>query len=69
MSNGVSQNHLFTDFSKTIDNFTNPLYSKQVIMQQLEPRGLNTGACYQFILRLLEGKLPYSLVLSLEDAN
>lgn len=56
-------------FSKTIDNVTNRLYSIQGIMQQLEHRGLNTGACYERILRLVEGNLPHGLIPSTEDAD
>jgi hypothetical protein len=38
------------------------LYSLEEIMQQLERQGLNTGACYERLVRLVEGQLPLGLV-------
>ena len=45
------------------------LYSLEEIMQQLEYRGLNTAACYNRIVRLVEGELPLGLVPPLEDSR
>ncbi len=36
-------------------------------MQKLERRGLNTGTCYERLVRLVEGQLPLGLVPSIED--
>jgi len=44
-------------------------YSIKEIMQQLEHRGLNTRACYQRLVRLLEGELPTGLVPSTDHTN
>ena len=44
-------------------------YTLEEIMQQLERQGLNTGACYQRIVRLVEGQLPPGLVPSIENAS
>jgi len=38
-------------------------------MQQLERQGLNTGACYERLVRLVEGQLPPGLVPSIENAS
>ena len=44
-------------------------YSLKEIMQQLERRGLNTKACYQRLVRLIEGELPSGLVPSTDHTN
>lgn len=36
-------------------------------MRQLERRGLNTGACYERIVCLVEGQMPPGFVPSAED--
>jgi len=44
-------------------------YSIEEIMQQLERRGLNTSACYERLVRLVEGQLPPGLVPSIDNAS
>ncbi|HAA33549.1 MAG TPA: hypothetical protein DCE56_44755, partial [Cyanobacteria bacterium UBA8553] len=44
-------------------------YNLGEIMHKLERRGLNTGACYQRLVRLVEGHLPPGLIPSSEDGG
>ena len=57
---------LLRAFPKTADDSTSPAYSLEEILQQLERRGLNTAACYERLVRLVEGHLPPGLVPAFE---
>ena len=48
-------------FSKTRHEEPRHSYSIKEIMQRLERRGLNTGACYERLLELIKGCLPNGL--------
>lgn len=57
---------LLRAFAQTTGESATRAYSLEEIMQQLERRGVNTGACYDRLVRLVEGQLPEGLVPSLE---
>jgi hypothetical protein len=57
---------LIRAFSQLPDQASNS-YSLEEIMQQLERRGLNTSACYERLVDLVNGQLPAGLVPSLEQ--
>lgn len=59
---------LLRAFAQTTGEAATRAYSLEEIMQQLERRGVNTGACYERLVRLVEGKLPEGLVPALEEA-
>ncbi|AFZ18654.1 hypothetical protein [Allocoleopsis franciscana] len=59
---------LLRAFAQTTGEAATRAYSLEEIMQQLERRGVNTGACYERIVRLVEGQLPEGLVPALEEA-
>lgn len=56
-------------FSDTGGNSSSRAYSIKEIMGLLERRGLNTAACCDRILSLIEGKLPSGLVPSIDYSN
>jgi hypothetical protein len=58
---------LLRAFPQTAEDSAARPYSLEEIMQQLERRGLNTGACYERLVRLVEGQLPPGLVPSIEE--
>jgi hypothetical protein len=58
---------LLRAFPETTDNSANRLYSLEEIVQHLERRGLNTGTCYERLVRLVKGQLPLGIVPSSED--
>lgn len=60
---------LLRAFPETTGESVTRSYRLEEIMQQLERRGLNTGACYERLARLVEGHLPEGLVPSIEDVN
>jgi hypothetical protein len=53
---------LLRAFPETTSESADRPYSIKEIMQQLERRGLNTGACYDRLVCLVEGQLPVGLV-------
>lgn len=57
---------LIRAFSQLPDQASNS-YSLEEIMQQLERRGLNTSACYDRLVDLVNGQLPAGLVPSSEQ--
>ena len=59
---------LLRAFAQTTGEAATRAYSLEEIMQQLERRGVNTGACYERLVRLVEGQLPEGLVPALEEA-
>lgn len=58
---------LLRAFPKTADDSTSPVYTLEEILQQLERRGLNTVACYDRLVHLVEGHLPPGLVPAFEE--
>jgi hypothetical protein len=54
-------------FPEPTDDSAVRSYSIKEIVQQLERRGLNTEACYERIIRLVEGELPSGLVPLIEN--
>jgi hypothetical protein len=60
---------LIRAFSPLPDDSASNSYSLEEIMQQLEHRGLNTNACYERLVNLLNGQLPAGLVPSPEQDN
>ncbi len=58
---------LLRAFPETGGDSTDRSYRLEEIMQKLERRGLNTGTCYERLVRLVEGQLPPGLVPSIED--
>ena len=54
-------------FPETTDDLATRSFSIKEIMQQLERRGLNTSACYERLIHLIEGQLPPGLVPSIEE--
>jgi hypothetical protein len=60
---------LLRAFAETTDTSVElPSYSLEEIVQRLERRGLNTGTCYERLVRLIEGQLPPGLVPSIDNA-
>lgn len=59
---------LLRAFAQTAGEAATRAYSLEEIMQQLERRGVNTGACYERLVRLVEGQLPEGLVPALKEA-
>lgn len=55
---------LIRAFPQSADNSATTTYSLEEIMQQLERRGLNTNACYERLVGLVNGQLPSGLVPS-----
>lgn len=60
---------LLRAFPTTEADLAQQPYNLGEIMQKLERRGLNTGACYERLVRLVEGQLPAGLIPSNDDAN
>jgi hypothetical protein len=60
---------LLRAFPETTGELATRPYSLEEIMQRLERRGLNTGACYEQLVRLVEGQLPEGLVPSITEPN
>lgn len=60
---------LIRAFSPLPDDSANNSYSLEEIMQRLERRGLNTNACYERLVNLVNGQLPAGLVPSAEQDN
>lgn len=60
---------LLRAFPETSGEAATHLYSLEEILQQLEHRGLNTGAFYERLVRLVDGQLPVGLVPSLEELS
>lgn len=60
---------LLRAFPQTPEESVTRSYSLQEIMQQLERRGLNTDACYDRLVRLVEGQLPPGVVPSIEEES
>ncbi len=60
---------LLRTFAPTALHSADRSYSLEEIRQHLEYRGLNTGACYERLVRLVEGQLPPGLVPSITDSN
>jgi len=58
---------LIRAFSPLADDSASHSYSLEEIMQQLERRGLNTSACYERLVDLINGQLPAGLVPSPEQ--
>lgn len=58
---------LLRAFHEKVDESANHAYSLEEIMRQLERRGLNTSACYERLVCLVEGKMPPGLIPSAED--
>ncbi len=58
---------LLRAFPEPTDDSAVRSYSIKEIVQQLERRGLNTEACYERIIRLVEGELPSGLVPLIEN--
>lgn len=58
---------LLRAFANTKGEFPGHVYSIKEIMQKLERRGLNTTACYQRLIPLLDGNLPPGLVPSIDE--
>lgn len=52
-------------FSMTTGDATDRAYSIEEILQRLERRGLNTNACYDRLVRIVEGQLPLGLTPAL----
>ncbi len=55
-------------FAETLGDLADRPYRVEEIVQQLERRGLNTGACYERLLGLVEGQLPPGLVPTIDNA-
>jgi hypothetical protein len=60
---------LLRAFPETEGDLAEHSYNFGEIMQKLEHRGLNTGACYERLVRLVEGQLPPGLIPSSDDAS
>lgn len=60
---------LLRAFPETTGESATRAYRLEEIMQQLERRGLNTGACYERLVRLVNGHLPEGLIPSIEDTS
>ena len=60
---------LLRAFAQTTGEAATRAYSLEEIMQQLERRGVNIGACYERLVCLVEGQLPEGLVPALEDVS
>jgi hypothetical protein len=60
---------LLRAFPETTGESVTRAYRLEEIMQQLERRGLNTGACYERLVRLVDGHLPDGLVPSMENTS
>lgn len=60
---------LLRAFPETAPESAERLYRLEEIMQQLERRGLNTRACYERLVHLIEGHLPEGLIPSLEKTS
>jgi hypothetical protein len=60
---------LLRTFAPTALHSADRSYSLEEIRQHLEYRGLNTGACYERLVRLVGGQLPPGLVPSITDSN
>lgn len=60
---------LLSAFPETIGNLVERTYTIKEIMQQLEHRGLNTSACYERLVCLIEGQLPSGLVPRVDDTS
>ena len=58
---------LLRAFGETTGESATRPYRLEEIMQQLERRGLNTDACYERLVRLVESQLPDGLIPSLGD--
>ncbi len=58
---------LLRAFPDTSGETATHLYSLEEILQQLEHRGLNTGAVYERLVRLLDGELLAGLIPSLGE--
>jgi hypothetical protein len=56
---------LLRAFSMTTGDATDRAYSLEEIVQRLERRGLNTNACYDRLVRLIQGSLPLGLTPAL----
>ncbi|HEY9602554.1 MAG TPA: hypothetical protein V6C85_13145, partial [Allocoleopsis sp.] len=52
-------------FSMTVGDATDRAYSLEEIIRVLERRGLNTNACYDRLVSLIEGQLPFGLTPAL----
>ena len=59
---------LLRAFAETPGNTAERPYRVEEIVQQLERRGLNTAACYERLLSLVQGQLPPGLVPSIENS-
>ncbi len=59
---------LLRAFPETEGDLAQRSYNLGEIMQKLERRGLNTSACYERLVRLVEGQLPAGLIPSSDDA-
>jgi hypothetical protein len=59
---------LLRAFAETPGNTAERPYRVEEIVQQLERRGLNTAACYERLLSLVQGQLPLGLVPSIDNA-
>ena len=60
---------LLRAFPETTGESVTRAYRLEEIIQQLERRGLNTSACYERLVRLVDGHLPDGLVPSFEDTS